>query len=97
MNKNYLNSKERGSYAYFRNDGYDDVLVPRVRLLQRQLILPTGRSVQGDIIKQDDKSLQISVDGVTMTYYADEIKDIDGKPFAAAARCRLQRRTCCPA
>jgi len=42
-----------------------------------------GRTVQGDIIKQDNKSLQINLDGVTMTYYADEIKDIDGKPFAA--------------
>jgi len=44
-----------------------------------------GRVVQGDIIKQDKKSLQISVDGVAMTYYADEIKDIDGKPFGAPA------------
>ena len=42
-----------------------------------------GRVVQGDIVKQDKKSLQINVDGVTMTYYADEIKDIDGKPFTA--------------
>lgn len=47
--------------------------------------LTDGRSVQGDIVKQDSKSLQISVDGETMTYYADEIKDIDGKPFAAPA------------
>ena len=46
--------------------------------------LSDGRSVQGDIVKQDSKSLQISVDGVTMTYYADEIKDIDGAPFAAS-------------
>jgi Uncharacterized protein conserved in bacteria (DUF2059) len=46
--------------------------------------LTDGRSVQGTILKQDDKSLQVSVDGVTMTYYADEVKDIDGKPFGAA-------------
>jgi hypothetical protein len=45
--------------------------------------LNDGSSVQGDIIKQDNKSLQLNVDGVTMTYYADEIKDIDGNPFAA--------------
>jgi hypothetical protein len=45
--------------------------------------LTDGRVVQGDIVKQDDKSLQINVDGVAMTYYSDEIKDIDGKPFAA--------------
>jgi hypothetical protein len=43
--------------------------------------LSDGRVVQGNIIKQDSKSLQISVDGVSMTYYADEIKDIDGNPF----------------
>jgi len=43
--------------------------------------LTNGSAVQGDIIKQDNKSLQINVDGVTMTYYADEIKDIDGKAF----------------
>ena len=42
-----------------------------------------GRTVRGDIVKQDSKSLQINLDGVTMTYYADEIKDVDGKPFAA--------------
>lgn len=47
--------------------------------------LTNGSAVQGDIIKQDNKSIQISVDGVNMTYYADEIKDIDGKPLAAAA------------
>ena len=46
--------------------------------------LTNGSAVQGDIIKQDNKSLQINVDGVTMTYYADEIKDIDGQPFATA-------------
>lgn len=45
--------------------------------------LTDGSSVQGDIVKQDKKSLQINVDGVATTYYADEIKDIDGKPFAA--------------
>ena len=45
--------------------------------------LTNGNAVQGDIVKRDSKSLQISVDGVAMTYYADEIKDVDGKPFAA--------------
>jgi len=45
--------------------------------------LANGSAVQGDIIKQDAKSIQINVDGVTMTYYADEIKDVDGKPLAA--------------
>jgi hypothetical protein len=47
--------------------------------------LTNGNAVQGDIVKRDSKSLQISVDGVAMTYYADEIKDVDGKPFVAPA------------
>ncbi|MBF0570851.1 MAG: DUF2059 domain-containing protein [Candidatus Omnitrophica bacterium] len=46
--------------------------------------LTDGRVVQGDIIKQNNKSLQINVNGIAMTYYADEIKEIDGKPFLAA-------------
>jgi Uncharacterized protein conserved in bacteria (DUF2059) len=46
--------------------------------------LANGNAVQGDIVNRDSKSIQINVDGVTMTYYADEIKDIDGKPFAPA-------------
>lgn len=45
--------------------------------------LTDGRVVQGDIIKRDNKSLQIAVDGVNMTYYADEIKDVDGASFAS--------------
>ena len=45
--------------------------------------LTNGNAVQGDIVKRDSKGLQISVDGVAMTYYADEIKDVDGKPFVA--------------
>ena len=48
--------------------------------------LINGSVVQGDIVKQNSKSLQISVDGVPMTYYSDEIKDIDGKPFAAGQK-----------
>lgn len=48
--------------------------------------LSDGRTVQGDLIKQDNKSLQINVDGVTMTYYADEIKDVDGQPLGSSAQ-----------
>ena len=31
----------------------------------------------------------MSVDGVAMTYYADEIKDVDGNPFMAAGQASL--------
>ena len=53
--------------------------------------LTDGRAVTGDILKQDNKSLQISVDGVAMTYYADEIKDIDGQAFAAASKAGIAK------
>jgi len=46
--------------------------------------LTDGRQVQGTIVSQDSKSLQVNVDGVNMTYYADEIKDIDGQPFTGS-------------
>ena len=49
--------------------------------------LNDGRVVQGNIVKQDNKSLQISVDGVTMTYYADEIKDVDGSLYSNCRAC----------
>jgi hypothetical protein len=47
--------------------------------------LTNGSSVQGNIIKEDSKSLQVVVEGVTMTYYADEIKDVDGQALGALA------------
>jgi len=47
--------------------------------------LTDGRQVQGDIVSQDSKSVQVNVDGVSMTYYADEIKDIDGHPLGGSA------------
>jgi len=47
--------------------------------------LTDGRQVQGDIVSQDSKSVQVNVDGVSMTYYADEIKDIDGQPLGSNA------------
>jgi hypothetical protein len=55
------------------------------------LNLTDGRFVQGDIVKQDAKSVEMNVDGVHMTYYADEIKDIYGKPFGAATQAPAAR------
>lgn len=44
--------------------------------------LKDGSSVEGTITQQNDKSIKIDMDGTGLTYYADEIQDIDGKPFA---------------
>jgi len=37
-----------------------------------------GRSLKGKIVQQDDSQVKVDLKGVTMTYYKDEIKDIDG-------------------
>ena len=41
--------------------------------------LSDGRTVQGDVVNADSKSVQLNVSGTNMTYYSDEIKDVDGK------------------
>lgn len=45
--------------------------------------LKDGSSVGGKVMAKDNKSVKLDVDGITMTYYADEIQDIDGTPFAS--------------
>jgi hypothetical protein len=43
--------------------------------------LKEGRSVTGKIIQKSDSEVKVDVNGISMTYYVDEIKDIDGKPL----------------
>jgi len=45
--------------------------------------LNDGNVVEGKIIEKNAKSIKVDVVGMTMTYYADEIKDIDGQPFVS--------------
>ena len=45
----------------------------------------TGRSVQAKILEKEATSIKADVNGMTMTYYADEIKDIDGKALDGSA------------
>jgi len=52
-----------------------------------------GRVVHGTVIKQDINGIQINVDGVAMTYYADEIKDIDGRLFVNTPAVPVQQAT----
>ncbi|MDE1921036.1 MAG: DUF2059 domain-containing protein [Candidatus Omnitrophica bacterium] len=58
------------------------VFLPASLGLASTIDLSDGSTITGDIVKQSNKSVEVNVDGVTMTYYADEIKDIDGQPFA---------------
>ncbi len=38
-----------------------------------------GRTISGKILQQDSSLVKIDLNGLAMTYYVDEIKDIDGK------------------
>ena len=40
--------------------------------------LKNGNSVSGKILEKNAQSVKVDTNGVSMTYYADEIKDIDG-------------------
>src|SRR3569623_1735364 len=40
-----------------------------------------GRTINGNIVEQDSSQVQVNLNGMTMTYYVDEIQDIDGKPL----------------
>lgn len=46
--------------------------------------LKNGKTVSGTIADRSDKSIKITVDGMNMTYFADEIADIDGAPMQTA-------------
>ncbi|MBI3602792.1 MAG: DUF2059 domain-containing protein [Candidatus Omnitrophica bacterium] len=41
-----------------------------------------GHSMTGKILEKNAQSIKIDLNGVAVTYYADEIKDIDGQPMA---------------
>jgi hypothetical protein len=44
--------------------------------------LKDGRSIEGKIVLRDKNQIQIDVKGLTMTYYHDEIKDVNGLPLS---------------
>jgi uncharacterized protein len=50
--------------------------------------LKNGKAVTGTILEQNDKNVKVSVDGTTMTYYADEVQDIDGVALAQAPKAQ---------
>ena len=47
--------------------------------------LNNGQEVSGTILSQTAKNVKIDVNGTTMTYYADEVKDVDGVALGAGA------------
>jgi len=61
------------------------LMLPAVYTFADTIHLKDGAAVTGNILEKNDKSVRIEVDGVPMTYYMDEIKDIDGTAPAAKA------------
>ncbi len=47
--------------------------------------LKNGQTITGKILEKDAQSIKVDSNGMTMTYYMDEIKDIDGKSAEAPA------------
>jgi hypothetical protein len=45
------------------------------------LHLNNGNSIEGKVLERGSDDVKVDVHGVTMTYFKDEIKDIDGKPL----------------
>ena len=45
--------------------------------------LKNGQTVTGKILEKTDKNVKVDVSGVTMTYYMDEIKDMESAPAVA--------------
>jgi len=62
------------------------------------IALKNGSQVTGNIISQDDKKVKIEIDGAPMTYYMDEIDNIDGQATTAAApKAAVATRASAPA
>ncbi len=49
------------------------------------LSLNDGRTISGQVIEKTPEKVKVDVDGIPMTFYADEIKAIDGQAWTAAA------------
>lgn len=43
------------------------------------IVLKTGKTIEGKILEQNESSINVDIEGVTLTYYLDEIQSIDGK------------------
>ncbi len=51
--------------------------------------LNDGKTIVGKITKRDFKSVTVEVNGTEITYFADEIKDIDGQPLIASQQVQV--------
>ncbi|MFA5008870.1 MAG: hypothetical protein WC546_06600 [Candidatus Omnitrophota bacterium] len=47
--------------------------------------LKNGKSISAKIIEKSEKFIRIDIDGIAVTYYTDEIKDINGKKIVSVA------------
>jgi len=45
------------------------------------VVLKSGKTVEGKIIKKTDEYIKLDIQGVSTVYYFNEVENIDGKPF----------------
>lgn len=46
-------------------------------ILAETIVLKSGKSVEGKIIEKTDKSIKVDIEGIIVTYYLDEIENIN--------------------
>ncbi|MFA6281264.1 MAG: hypothetical protein WCY05_02020 [Candidatus Omnitrophota bacterium] len=44
------------------------------------IVLKSGKTVEGKILEQTDKYIKVDIEGISITYYLDEIQSIGAKP-----------------
>ncbi|MDD4183552.1 MAG: DUF6263 family protein [Candidatus Omnitrophica bacterium] len=49
------------------------------------VVLKSGKTIEGKIIEKTDKSIKVDIEGISLTYYLDNIESIDGKKIATAS------------
>ncbi len=55
--------------------------------------LNDGREVKGTIVEQTAQAIRVEVGGAVMTYFADEVKDVDGQPMGVAVKPQAVSQT----
>jgi hypothetical protein len=51
-------------------------------IFAESIVLKSGKTVEGKIVKKTDRSILLDVGGITIDYYFDEIVSIDGKEIS---------------
>ncbi|MDD5070720.1 MAG: hypothetical protein PHV17_08335 [Candidatus Omnitrophica bacterium] len=58
-------------------------------LFAEKLILNSGKIIEGEIVGTSSDSVKLKSNGIVLTYYNDQIKTIDGKPFPQPGSAKI--------